>query len=144
MTDASKSPDVPVVKVLPDAPAASEPPSVVASQCRQPRRAGPSARERSPRRKSPAAPLAASSSAATVETGSSTFGAGQQVVLRGLVSRPDLDNSYATVLFFDSAAQRYAVQISLSGEKLRVREFNLKQPIFGQPVLHSSDIPVSS
>ena len=143
MTDASKSPDVPVVKVLPAAPAASEPPSVVASQSAD-ASAGPWLRERSPRRKSPAAPLAASSSAATEETGSSSFGAGQQVVLRGLVSRPDLDNSYATVLSFDSAAQRYAVQISLSGEKLRVREFNLKQPIFGQPVLHSSDIPVSS
>ena len=47
------------------------------------------------------------------------------------MSRPDLDGSLATVLSFDEPAQRFAMQISLSGVKVRVRQSNLELSIFG-------------
>ena len=52
--------------------------------------------------------------------------AGQAVVIGDLVCRPDLAGLVAKVLSFDSAAGRYAVCVESSGEKVRVREANLR------------------
>ena len=86
-------------------------------------------RERSPHRKSGVVSHASSTTGAS--TGVSRpvpFSTGQVVVLRDLVSRPDLAGCRAKVLSFDSAAGRYAVCVDQSGEKLRVREANIHFP----------------
>ena len=84
-------------------------------------------RERSPRR-GPACALSSPPSATTAGSASGTtrFVVNQPVALTGLVSRPDLEGLRAIVLSFDSAAERYAVMVDTTNERVRVREACLR------------------
>ena len=61
-----------------------------------------------------------------------SFASGAQVILTGLVSRPDLRGARAEIVFFDPAAGRYAVRLE-AGEEIKIVESNLRASIFGQP-----------
>jgi hypothetical protein len=55
---------------------------------------------------------------------------GTDVVLQGLASRVDLDKQLGTVESFDAEAQRYAIRIGSTGERVRVKEQNLRRFFF--------------
>ena len=78
-------------------------------------------RERSPRRDiSPTVP-----SAALVPGQFGGFKVGQSVVLCGLTSRPELVNTNAIVMSFDTAGGRIAVKVTSTGETFKVKPFNI-------------------
>jgi hypothetical protein len=84
-------------------------------------------RERSPRRcLSPHAASSASALDGKVPgfVGPGGFTVGHTVLLKGLVSRPELSGS-VSILSFDAVAERYAVKVDATGEFMKVKEVNL-------------------
>ena len=87
-------------------------------------------RERSPRRgPSPSAVSDASAPAgmASSSAGNAFFTVGQEVLLGVLGSRPEVTGS-AVILSYDSVTDRYAVTVDATGERIKVKEVNLRAP----------------
>ena len=64
---------------------------------------------------------------ASSSAGNGFFTVGQKVLLGCLGSRPELTGS-AVILSYDSVAERYAVSVDATGEKIKVKEVNLRAP----------------
>ena len=118
-----------VAAVLPAAPPLESPAAVSAVVADPPRRAlkATTSRERSPRRIS--SPSASSTSAPVgAAPGSASMGlfaVGQTAVLEGLASRPKLTGS-VSILSYDAVVGRYGVSVDATGEKIKVKEANLR------------------
>ena len=118
-----------VAAVLPAAPPPASPAAVSAVVGDTPRRTlkAKTSRERSPSRAS--SPLASSTSAPVgAAPGSASMGlfaVGQTAVLEGLASRPELTGS-VSILSYDAVVGRYGVSVDATGEKIKVKEANLR------------------
>ena len=118
-----------VAAVSPAALPLVPPAAVAAAVVDPPRRElkATTSRERSPRRTS--SPSASSTSApvgaSPGSAGMGLFAVGQTVLLEGLASRPELIGS-VTILSFDAVVGRYAVSVDATGEKIKVKEANLR------------------
>ena len=98
---------------------AARPPRVLAAR--------PS-RERSPPPRAASLTPSAQTSASATAAAARGFALGAEVVLVGLVSRPELTGKTGVFLSFDDESQRFAVRIAESGATVRVLEKKLKLP----------------
>ena len=118
-----------VAAVLPDALLPASPPAFSAPVVDLPRRTlkATTSRERSPRRTSSTLVSSTSASVGAAPGSASVglFAVGQTVMLWGLESRPELTGS-VSILSYDAVAGRYAVSVDATGEKIKVKEGNLR------------------